>query len=86
MLPPSPLLDVDADMVMSSAIVRFLVLTWSWPALPVPSVSTVILPFPVMFMVFGANKLMLPPLPLDVVRADMKPLLLKLIFRSGLSL
>mgnify|MGYP001148671788 CR=1 FL=1 len=76
MLPPSPLLDVDADMVMSSAIVRFLVLTWSWPALPVPSVSTVILPFPIMFMVSGANKLMLPPLPLDVVRADMKPLFL----------
>ena len=76
MLPPSPLLDVDADMVMSSAIVRFLVLTWSWPALPVPSVSTVILPFPVMFMVSGANKLMWPPLPLDVVRADMKPLFL----------
>ena len=42
MWPPSPLLDVDADMVMSSAIVRFLVLTWSRPALPVPSVSTVI--------------------------------------------
>ena len=76
MWPPSPLLDVDADMVMSSAIVRFFVLTWSWPALPLPSVSTVILPFPVMFMVSGANKLMWPPLPLDVVRADMKPLFL----------
>ena len=61
MLPPAPLLEVAADMVMSSDIVRF----WLWmlisPALPVPSVSTVILPLPWMFMFSVATRLMLPP-------------------------
>ena len=86
MLPPAPLLDVVAEIVVPSAIVKFWVSMLMMPAFPVPWVSTVICPSPVMFIVSGANKLMLPPLPLDVVRADMKPELLKLMFRSGLSL
>ena len=86
MLPPCPLSEVVADMVMSSDIVRFWVWIFISPALPVPSVSTVILPLPWMFMFSGAVISIFPPLPLSVVRAEMKPLLLKLISMSGFSL
>ena len=48
-------------------------------------VSTEIFPSPVMSMVSGAVINMLPPSPVEVVRAEMKPELLKVISRSGLS-
>ena len=83
MLPPFPLSDVDADMVVFSAIVRFSVSMLIVPASPLPVVSTVILPSPVMLMFSGANMLMSPPSPMEVVRADMKPFSLKVILRLG---
>ena len=49
-------------------------------------VSTEILPSPVMSMVSGAKRDMLPPVPMDVVRAEIKPELLKLMSKSGLPL
>ena len=42
MSPPSPSLEVAADMVVPSAMVRFLVSMLMIPASPVPWVSTVI--------------------------------------------
>ena len=83
MIPPFPLLDVDADMVVFSDMVRFLVSMLIVPAFPVPVVSTVILPSPAIFMFSGAKRLMLPPSPLASVRADIKPLSVKVILRSG---
>lgn len=56
------------------------------PALPVLFVVTRISPFPAIFMFSGASILMLPPVPVDVVRAEMKPSLLKFISRLGLLL
>ena len=82
-LPPAPLLEVAAEMSIPSAIVRFWVWMFISPALPVPSVSTVILPLPWMLMFSGAVILMLPPLPLEVVRAEIKPFSVKVILRSG---
>ena len=86
MLPPSPVSDVAADIVVFSAMVRFSVSMLMMPALPAPSVSTVILPSPEIFMFSGANILMLPPSPLAVVRADMKPFSVKVMLRLGLFL
>ena len=86
MLPPSPLSEVAAEIVMFSAIVRLGVWMLISPALPVPWVSTVILPPPVMFTFSGAVINMLPPLPESKVRAEMKPDSLNSIFSSGLSL
>ena len=83
MLPPSPLSDVAADIVVLSAIVRFSVWMLMMPAFPAPSVSTVILPSPEIFISSGANILMLPPSPVERVRADMKPFSVKVIFRFG---
>ena len=56
------------------------------PASPVPVVSTEILPSPVMSMVSRALILIFPPLPMEVVRAEIKPWLLKLMSKSGLLL
>ena len=86
MLPPFPLSDVDAEMVVFSAIVRFLVSMLMVPALPLPSVSTEIKPSPEMSMFSGALMSMLPPLPVDDVEAEMKPSLLNVISMSGLFL
>ena len=83
MLPPSPVLDVAADIVVFSAMVRFAVSMLMVPALPEPVVSTVILPSPEMLMFSGANIFILPPSPLAVVRAEMKPFSVKVILRSG---
>jgi len=69
--PPFPLSDVDADIFVFSAIVRFSVSMLIMPASPLPSLSTVIRPSPVIFMFSGANILMSPPFPRDLVRADM---------------
>ena len=49
------------------------------PASPAPVVSTEIFPSPVISIVFGAMMDILPPLPVDLVEAEMKPLLLKLM-------
>ena len=86
MSPPVPLDVVVAVMSILSVIVRFGVRISIWPALPVPVVSTEIFPSPVMSMVSGAKRDILPPLPMEVVRAEIKPWLLKLISRSGLPL
>ena len=82
-LPPSPVLEVAAEIVVFSAMVRFWVSMLMIPALPAPVVSTVILPSPVMSIVSGANMLMLPPSPLAVVRAEMKPESVKVMLMSG---
>ncbi len=57
-----------------------------FPAIPALFVSTEILPSPEISIVSGAIILMLPPLPVDVVEAEMKPELLKLMSMSGLLL
>ena len=49
------------------------------PALPVLFVVTRISPCPAIFMFSGAMMDILPPSPLDLVEAEMKPLLLKLM-------
>jgi hypothetical protein len=54
MLPPFPLSDVDADIFTFSAIVRFSVSMLMMPAFPLPLVSTVMLPSPLIFMFSGA--------------------------------
>ena len=54
-LPPSPLSDVDADIVVFSAIVRFSVWMSIVPALPLPVVSTEIFPSPEMLIFSGAD-------------------------------
>ena len=56
------------------------------PALPMSVVSTEILPSPLILMLSGANMLMLPPLPVEEVEAEMKPLLVKVMSRFGLVL
>ncbi len=83
MVPPSPLSDVDADMVVFSAIVRFSVSILMVPASPLPVLSTEIKPSPEISMFSGALMLMLPPLPMDVVRADIKPCSVKVMLRLG---
>ena len=89
---PSPV--VEAEMDMPSAIVRFWVSISIMPALPMlfvvtlisPSMMSVVSGLPVMFMVSGALINMLPPLPVELVEAEIKPWLLKLMSRFGLSL
>ena len=56
------------------------------PALPVLFVVTRISPCPAIFMFSGAVMEMLPPLPVDLVEAEMKPLLLNLMSSLGPSL
>ena len=56
------------------------------PALPVPLVSVVILPCPRMSIKLGADRLIFPPFPDALVRAEIKPSLVKRIFKSGLLL
>ena len=56
------------------------------PASPPPDVSTEIFPSPVISIVSEALISIFPPLPVDVVLAEIKPLLLKLMSRSGVSL
>ena len=81
---PSPVVDAVID--TPSDVVRFWVSILMIPPLPVLFVVTRISPFPAMFMFSGASILMFPPVPVDVVRAEMKPSLLKLMSRFGLSL
>ena len=83
--PPFPLSDVDADIFVFSAIVRFSVSMLIMPASPLPSLSTVIRPSPspVIFMFSGANILMSPPFPRDLVLAEMKPWSVKVILMFG---
>lgn len=80
--PPFPLSDVDADIFVFSAIVRFSVSILMMPAFPLPSVSTFMMPSPVIFMFSGALMNMLPPLPVEEVEADIKPLAFKVMSRS----
>ena len=86
MLPAFPAAVVDAVISMPSAIVRFWVLMLILPASPAPVVSTEIFPSPEISIFSGAVILMLPPLPVEVVRAEMKPWLLKLMSQSGVLL
>ena len=44
------------------------------------------LPSPLMLMLSGADMLMLPPFPVELVEAEMKPWLVKLMSRLGLVL
>ena len=81
--PPFPLSDVDADMVVFSAIVRFLLSILIIPASPLPVVSTEIKPSPKMLMFSGANILILPPSPVEEVRAEIKPCSVKVMLRLG---
>ena len=83
MLPPAVPSNVVADMVMFPAMVRFSVSMLIIPALPLPILSTVILPGPEMLIFSGANMLMLPPSSLAVVRIETNPESVKLILRSG---
>ena len=75
---------MEADIATLSDRVRFWVSILIAPALPCSVVSTDILPSPLMLMFSGANMLMLPPLPVEFVEAEMKPSLLKVISRFGL--
>ena len=84
--PAFPALLVSAEMLTPSVRVRFCVSTVMLPASPVPVVSTEILPSPEISIFSGALILIFPPLPLEMVEAEMKPWLLKLMSRSGLSL
>ena len=56
------------------------------PASPAPDVSTEIFPSPVISIVSEALISIFPPLPVDVVLAEIKPWLLKLMSRSGVLL
>ena len=81
---PSPV--VEAVMATWSLRVRFWVSMLIAPAFPLSVVSTEMLPFPWMLIVSGANTLMLPPLPVELVEAEMKPWLVKLMSRFRLVL
>ena len=82
-LPAFPVPLVLADICVPLVTVREPVLILISPALPLPTVSTVILPSPVISIVSGALILILPPLPIDVVEAEIKPSLVKVILRLG---
>ena len=56
------------------------------PAWPTSVVSTEIFPSPVICIFSGALISIFPPLPVDVVRAEMKPFSVNSIFRLGLFL
>ena len=85
MLPAFPVPVVEVVMITPSATVRFWVLRLMLPACPLPEVSAVIEPNPRISMVSGAVMVMLPPSPILVVRAEMKPFSEKLMLRLGVS-
>ena len=84
--PASPSPVVDAVIDTPSDVVRFWASMLIMPALPVLFVVTRISPFPAMLIFSGAVIEMLPPSPVDLVEAEMKPSLLKLMSRLGLPL
>ena len=62
---------------------RFWVSILIVPASPAPFVSTEIFPSPFISIVSEALISIFPPLPIDVVLAEIKPSLLNLMSRSG---
>ena len=65
---------------------RFSVWMLMVPASPLPVVSTEIFPSPEISIFSGARIFMLPPLPMEVLRAETKPFSVNSIFRLGLFL
>ena len=70
MLPALPGPAVKAVMSMPSERMMLGLMMSIWPALPAPLLRTVISPLPVMLRVSGANRIILPPLPLLSVKAE----------------
>ena len=85
-LPASPAPVVEAVIFIPSVVVRFSVSILIVPASPAPVVPTEIFPSPVISIVSEALISIFPPLPVDVVLAEIKPLLVKLMSRSGVLL
>ena len=82
--PAFPAEFVDVVILVESETVKLAVSKLIFPALPSPDVSAVIEPSPLISMFSGAVRVILPPSPMFVVRAEIKPFSVNWMLRLGL--